>query len=425
MRLGGVGAAVLLIAVALACNGNDATSGGSRTATHTPILPQPLASDYDLTFAGSDGGLYIIRAGASGSAKFADLEHCREDGGTAQASLAWSPDGRRLACHAQQSSGNLQLVVFDNEGAEVAASSLPPNTSHITWSPSGEFLSYLAEPYMVILDGDLEERGNLGPTDIRPGNLASGVESLWAPNGYRLAYWESDAAELRVYDAVTRNERVVLEGNYRPLGWLTDDEVLVASGYEPPSEGHDASGYEVSVLDLRDRSIERFPELDAGPRSAEPGVRGQFWVAPGGEQIVAYTRLTGSPGGLAVVDRGGETTVIAGSNIGYPGEFIPRGQVWFSEDGLRLNWMNAQPVEFYSARLDGTDVRKLGEVDLHTARPSPDLRSVAFNMTSDGTVDLVVSDIDGGSRAVVATIESSGSIQAQLAIAWRPNPASQ
>jgi hypothetical protein len=277
----------------------------------------------------------------------------------------------------------------------------------------------------VILDRDLEEQASLGPTDIRPGNLAAGVESLWAPDGRRLAYWASDGSELRVYDADDQREEAVLDGNYRPLAWLTGKELLVAAGYEPPSGDGGGSGYEVSILNVRDGSIERFPALDAGPESAEPGVRGQFWVAPGGEHIIVYTRLTGEPGGLAVLDRSGGTTPVEGSNIGYPGEFIPQGQVWFSRDGLRVNWMNAQPVEFYSARLDGTGLEKLGAIDASTVRPSPDLRSVAFNQVSDGTVSLVVSDIDGQNPVVVATIEPAGGVLAEFAAAWRPVPSPQ
>jgi hypothetical protein len=153
---------------------------------------------------------------------------------------AWSPDGRKLAWKVggdpQRHGWTSGVAVFDLEerSAElfhtytsVGGGSVP---HYLSWSPSGDWLAFVTfneraedgrRPNLWIAHPD-------GQGEIR---LGTAFESVWSPDGGRIAYSlydeSQEAYQVWIYDTETGEQAQILPSGTAPVDWLAPTEALM------------------------------------------------------------------------------------------------------------------------------------------------------------------------------------------------------
>ncbi len=153
---------------------------------------------------------------------------------------AWSPDGRKLAWkvggNPERHGWTSGVAVFDLEegSAElfhtytaVGGGSVP---HYLSWSPSGDWLAF------VTFNERAEDgrRPNLwlahpdGQGEIR---LGTAFESVWSPDGSRIAYSLYDESQeaylVWVYDTETGEQMQILPAGTAAVDWLVPSDELM------------------------------------------------------------------------------------------------------------------------------------------------------------------------------------------------------
>lgn len=126
---------------------------------------------------------------------------------------------------------------------------------------------------------------------------------------------------------------------------------------------------------------------------------------------------------LGLIDlRTGDAQPVEGSLITRSAGSIPADWVAFSSDGEVLYWQSGDLEKtLYRANRDGTDVRRLLEVEAESISWSPNFELVAYTSVDPaaGTATLRVSRIDGSDPRDLASA-APGVNTSTLSFAWRP-----
>lgn len=405
------GAIALVVAVMLAqvaCGDDDGGEPASPTVT-AEVTTSPTASTTpgrtveEIAYVEAGGDIWLAPADGGEARLFAEThEDCLNPG-----QLLWSPDGEYLACiGASGNAPTTHFAIYGTDGALIFTEEGP--VDHFRWSPdSGRFA------YTIMASGqaELHVRPVAGPKDEET-SVGRAENPIWSRDG-RLAAYRPPGTDIgggpsAFVDIYTGAAALTIPGDYYPLAWVSDVEILVATNRQPPNE-FGRYEFEANMLHPATHQTTRVPALD--------GHAGFFWVSPDGSKAVF---LPFEPGlRLAVVDF--ETLAVAAipdSHIGFPSEYIPAEHVAFAADGQTVFWADVtEQADIYAAALDGTPPVKLGTIeDAVFLQFSPDRTRVVYGAGGDSP-GIWTANIDASNAHVIRAANN-----AAFVFAWRPLP---
>ncbi|MEU5908841.1 WD40 repeat domain-containing protein [Micromonospora sp. NPDC047467] len=190
----------------------DGTAG--VTTWPEPVVALACSPTADvLAVALRDGSVHLI--GADGNVRFgAEVE-----------SLAWSPDGSRLAAGCKDNAVRVWDVRTGSSAGVLRGHA--DWVGALAWSPSGRYLASGSDDRTVHV-WDIEHPGN---STIHSGHQNYVDAISWAPNESRLATCSADWT-IRVWDLTGTNQPRVLTGHdkrVRAVAWAPDGQRLASS----------------------------------------------------------------------------------------------------------------------------------------------------------------------------------------------------
>lgn len=362
-------AALIVAGVLLATTpwGDQEAAGGQPTpsASGAGSRSGNTAASSQMTYVGTNGGIWLVNAGGSGKRKLAD-NPCGSPPRIWPNNDLWSPNGDKFA-----------LVCRSPEGYD--------GSLHVV-DETGKFIAAVK-----------------GPTTFR-----------WSPDGRQIAYqvgWplppETPTYSVRVRDLATSQDSVLRE-NAILLEWPLPDRMLLGLNVHG---GDSALQYDAQWLDVETGEISAVTRFD----NLAP-----FWLTADAKAAIVLSRTADRDTGGAVLGtynlETGQERPIPSGVIGYQSEGIPRWQVAVSADGQRVYWVDSDQEEgdaLYSANIDGSGLSALGRVPGRVFALSGDgLVAYLGDGRSPGTI--FVADLKAGTTVEVA--EGYGEM------GWRPTP---
>jgi len=223
----------------------------------------------------------------------------------------FSPSGDRLAYVAEDGNGKTQLFVrWLDSGDTAVVTNLVEAPSSIAWSPDGERIAFTMRVPA--------EKPSLAEPPKKP----DGAE--WAPEPviidsviYRFdgrGYLDPGFDHVFVVPATGGAARQLTAGNFNhdgPLAWMPDGSAIVFSGNRSENWQYRLDERDLFRVNVKDGGIEQLTEL--------PGVEDSPAVSPDGKRI-AFVRdhhqgRQYSVPNLAVVDAGGDNLRILGEEL--------------------------------------------------------------------------------------------------------------
>lgn len=133
-------------------------------------------------------GVYVMNRDGSGRHLLARVEAPgpTQDGAFRTRDVAWSPDGRRIAC---VSDGTLWVMKADGSGQRVLAPGSGP-----AWSPDGRKIAFTQEDQIFVVNGDGSDLRKL--TDS---GSASDAGPVWSPDGRAIAFTSDRDGNSEIY----------------------------------------------------------------------------------------------------------------------------------------------------------------------------------------------------------------------------------
>ncbi|MCH7697520.1 MAG: PD40 domain-containing protein [Chloroflexi bacterium] len=410
--IGGLGLLALLLFMQ-SDNGDSSITAGET----------PDATANQLSYLDADGTLWLVNADGSERRKLLDDAECGRF-----SNFEWSPDGQTLVCWSGGQEGRVE--VRDSSGG-LLATFVVSDLLGVHWSPNSEAFGYLyldrvslegvseEAYYFVVVEGsNISDMISFDISSPMFGQASYGFP-LWSPDGNRIAFHGPLAGNSTFITDLVDGTRRTFDPNDYPLAWALDGRALVmAADYQPPPAGLHLPSYEAKLLDLSGRELRKLPELDDGT---------QFWISHDGSKAVylipSFAPVRGGTvPGLGVLDlRSGEATPIANSLITYGSDSIPKEFVTFSEDGMYVYWVGGDNAG-YRARLDGTGLERVVELDEIGFSWSPDFGLIAYNDYDNDTVALIVARADGTNRLEIDSARRDNGALRGFQFAWRPNP---
>lgn len=367
----------------------------TRFSARTPVL--------QLAYLDRLGNIWLVDAEGRNKEQVMGVDRCRPPG-----FLFLSPAGDRIACETTPSFPGATVVIVDAQGRFVYETKM---TTQFSWSPTGRHFVYAD-----VSDGS--PRGTTYVVADAVGKLVVRIDGTegavaWSPDGSALAY-SLDPGRVGIYNLAMGRRRKLEVHVDLPFRWvLSGRALLVARDYRFEGE---LAQYEAFLLDVERGELSRISALDGT----------QFWVTQDGGKVVFPLLDPGVSGRLAILDlQTLKVSVIKGSSIAYPSEYIPESNVSFSADGSEVYWLtvNSESV-IYRAHLDGTGLTRIATFpdDVLIVGFSPDQARVAFvrgdtQAPSGLAAALWVANIDGTGARKIASEQ-----QGILDFTWRPKP---
>jgi Tol biopolymer transport system component len=285
------------------------------------------------------------------------------DGGGIQGLLdvlgrpSWSPDGSRVAVELEATSEpGSSIVLLSPDGGR----STPLGSGHsVAWTPDGERLAFVEPDGTIVVTDGVDERTGFEVVDH------GGVSSLaWSPDGTRLAFTAIDCPDCPIGEPIYGDPPISVFAFEPPGGAV----LKLATG-----------GNSGSVRWTPDGSALTFLELDLGTGELAlrrvPATGGESTVLAGGE-LVGYGHdfspdgsriVAGSTNGIVIADLDGANRqlIVPGGVEMNP---MPQSPRW-SPDGEWIlydrAWTTGDAIETWVVRIDGTDDHQLTDDGYH------------------------------------------------------------
>jgi len=319
----------------------------------------------------------------------------------------WSPDGKTIAFVSNRS-GSSQIWTIDPSGGEAAMKSdFPLDVDNMQWSPDGGRFAFTAEVYpdcdgmectakrdeekaadpvkarvytsLLFRHWDTWEdhkRSHIfvwpGPAGGGPVDLMKGVDAdsptkpfggaeefSWSPDGKTIAFtakivdhpaWSTDL-DIYLVPAAGGDIRCITEANEAvdtTPAWSPDGKTIAYLSMARP--GYEADRQTVSLHDVatgKNRVL-----TGAWDRSA-----GSLAWAADGKTIFVTAGETARNKVFAIDAKTGAPTVVVVDHYNSAVSTVAGGRLVFAQDSL------TSPVEIYSCRQDGTDLKRLTHVN--------------------------------------------------------------
>jgi WD40 repeat protein/serine/threonine protein kinase len=212
------------------------------------------------TLAFSPDGLHIVSGGEEGDVKIwnaasgTEVATLPQHGRTEPASdarlvgvisVAWSPDGKRLA----SAPADAPIHVWDTDSNALVATlrGHEGGTLAVAWHPASRRLASSGQDATVVVWDTVDGSEKL----VLRGHTGGVTAIVWSPDGTRLATASRDE-RVKVWDTATGNEVLSiseLDGAARRLAWSSDGRRLAAGAYNGSVSILDpADGRKVTVL---------------------------------------------------------------------------------------------------------------------------------------------------------------------------------
>lgn len=355
---------------------------------------------------------------------------------------AFSPDGTLIAFYSRKRGG---IWTIPTTGG--AAKQLTNFGSQPEWSPDGSRIAFQSGP---LFDLGFNVSNAFPPSTIwtiavaggeprqitRTGNPSGGHGApSWSPDGKRIAFDSSDTGltslwsmsaegdDLKKLSGELRNAAdVIYAPDGRSVYFVTDrgdsiQQLNVSASGEPigePIKILDATGSRIrqisvsadgkhfvySALSTSGDIWSNEISLAATSASDHPAQLTQdkntrnSWPAfsPDGKRIAYLAYSVGASFELWIMDRDGKNKYQLTTESGNPS--------WFP-DGKRIGFAcrDGNRTAFCSLAIEGRKLEKLFDFEgyTHVTRLSPDGKQVAFNSTRDGTINVWIESLEGGS----------------------------
>lgn len=143
-------------------------------------------------------------------------------GTAAQASPAWSPDGRRIAFAEQVPPGHLQIFVVNADGTgktRLTRGSIQADDDRPAWSPDGSHLLFERSGRIHVMRADGSNLRRIGPP------RASGA--VWSPDGRRIAMVVGDSIHTMPASGGDSVRLTKTPGKHQSLRWSPDGRKIM------------------------------------------------------------------------------------------------------------------------------------------------------------------------------------------------------
>jgi TolB protein len=239
--------------------------------------------------------------------------------------LAWSPDGKRLACSYYHKNGRIGIGIMEFPGGEWNVLTQVPVERMPAWSPDGKRLVFV-HVSLSGTDGELDiYQMNADGTERKPLVAERKVferSPSWSPDGTRLVYVTNrdKTQELYVADADGGNPRRLTSdpSQKQHPRWSPDGRQILFNA-------NTESGFDLYLIDADGKNLRRLtdhPAMDAAPAWSPDGKRIAFASLRDDNPEIYVMNADGT--GLRNVSR-------------YPGyDFSP---AWMP-DGKTLTWVS-------------------------------------------------------------------------------------
>lgn len=340
-------AVVVAVALVVGRDEPDKTPASGATATVT-ASPTQTAATVTATASPTPAAMPTAPSAAGVRAHVVEVASGREtELGAGIGSMAWAPDGQRLAV-----ANNDQGLVVIDRGTGNAALWRPGPCRRVAWSPRGDQLAAWCGA-VVIFDG----AGKV----VREAAWA-GSELAWSPDGVALAAWETSAM---VFEG---EQATLVDGPLTLVRWLDDGRLATV--------GRASDGSVELRIRTRAAGWQAATALPVPAGAIGPSISGDGTV-------VAWAQPTGSAPAAprwqvrtVAADGGRPLFAFAGSAPSYPNgpiRFAPRSRdVLLHTDVCGPKWGLAV------GKADGTVAAVAEGVSPYVAEFSPDGKSVAY-----------------------------------------------
>ena len=341
-------------------------------------------------------------------------------------SVAWSPDGKRLATGSEDNTAKVWDAVTGKE--LLTLSSHSGTVWSVAWSPDGERLATGSDDKTA----KVWDAGTGEELLILKGHYL-GVNSVaWSPDGKRLATGSSADNTAKVWDATMGRELLTLSGHsgtVHSVAWSPDGKRLATGSEDKTAKVWDATtGMELLTLSGHSRDVESVAWSPDGKRLATGSLDGtaKVWDADTGKELLTLSGHSGtvhsvawSPDGKRLatgsedktakvwdVTTGKELLTLSGHSFVY--------SVAWSPDGKRLATGTLDATAKVWDAVTGTVILSGHSDYVHSVAWSPDGKRLATGR-SGNTAE--VSDAATGKELLTL----SGHTESVVGVAWSPD----
>jgi len=345
-------------------------------------------------------------------------------------SVAWSPDGKRLA----SASADKTVRVWDATSGQTTLT-CPGHTDQVTsvaWSPDGTRLASASYDKTI----RVWDASNGASLFTYTGHAGTVLSVAWSPDGKRLASASADKT-VRVWDASSGQTALTYHGHtdqVTSVAWSPDGTHLASASLDKTGRVWDANnGHTLLIYSGHTDVVTSLAWSPDGRRLASASANDiiRVWDASGGHTLLTYGGHTDwvfsvawSPDGKRLASASADKTVrvwdasSGASLLTYTGHTDAVLSVSWSPDGKRLaSASRDETVRVWNAKLSSgqTTLTYTGHTaTVESVAWSPDVKHLA-SASDDKTVQVW----DASSGANLFTY--SGHTGPVLSVAWSPD----
>src|SRR6266702_374306 len=236
--------------------------------------------------------------------------------------IAWSPDGRRIACGYIAGSSSVLQVWSAVTGETLLSCRHGENVFGVAWSPDSKRVASGGGDNLVRIWDASRDESTIGTILLTyKGHSDSVVGIAWSPGGKRVASGSTDTT-VQLWDAITGRTQLIYRGytgSVIAVSWSPDGKRLVSASADATVQLWDAiTGRTQLIYKGHSEVVFGVAWSPDGRRiaSASRDKTVQVWDATTGATVLTYrghtspvTDVAWSPDGRRIASSGGDATV--------------------------------------------------------------------------------------------------------------------